>query len=307
MTQASTNPTSRTQHRYLKVEDLRRLQHLFFASKRAVEGHYAGRHASPQRGHSVEFNDYREYTPGDEIGDIDWKVFGRSDRLFIKLFEHQSDMTVNLLVDGSGSMGYPGPKQHRKWDQACMLAAAIGFLTVRQQDRVSFGVARRGLAEFHRPAGGAGHLNNILRSMEEVTPTGEAQLPDALKAMARQTTRKGLLVLLSDLMDDAEPVLRALSLFTHRGNEVILLHVLHADEFDLPADPAAVFVDSETQARLRININDIREQYRQRLQHYLDGWQAACRARGMDYRLVSTAQPYHEVLAGYLFTRASLV
>ena len=145
-------------HRYLRVEDLRRLRHLFFAARRPVDGRYAGRHASPQRGHAVEFSDYREYAPGDELGDVDWRVYGRSDRLFIKLFEHQTDMTVQLLVDASASMGYAGldvgspsrltrlrrparrpgaglgaASRASKYDQACLLAGAIAFLAIKQQ------------------------------------------------------------------------------------------------------------------------------------------------------------------------------
>jgi len=130
--------------KYLRTQDLRRLKNVFFSSRRVVEGQYAGRHASPQRGHSVEFNDYRQYMPGDEVADIDWKVYGRSDKMFIKLFEHQSDMTVNLVVDGSASMAYAGlDGRYSKYDHACLMAAAIAFLTTKQQDKVSFALANR--------------------------------------------------------------------------------------------------------------------------------------------------------------------
>ncbi|MEX0653606.1 MAG: DUF58 domain-containing protein [Phycisphaeraceae bacterium] len=337
MTQAPTQPAARQpEHRYLRIADLRRLRHLFFSSKRVVEGQYAGRHASPQRGHSVEFNDYREYIPGDTLSDVDWKVFGRSDKLFIKLFEHQSDMTVNLLVDASASMAYRGmaalPHAGTSWlnrvslaaskrqagdarraidlpskyDHACLMAAAIAFLTTKQQDKVSFTLAREGLARFHRPQGSFTHLNNILRDMETAKLTGEARLADALKDLVRRVSRKGLVVVFSDLLEDQESVLKALAAFTHRGNEVIVFQVLHAEELKLPAVDEAVFVDSETSRRRRLNVADVRASYEQRMRRFIDGWSTALRARNIDHQVVSTATPYHKALERYLFNRASM-
>jgi uncharacterized protein (DUF58 family) len=303
---AATTPDQHAEHRYLRVADLRRLRHMFFSSRRVVEGQYAGRHASPQRGHSVEFSDYREYRPGDEIGDIDWKVYGRSDRFFVKLFEHQSDMSVTLLVDGSASMAYQSQTRPGKYDQAAQMAASIAFLTTRQQDKVALGIAREGLAGYLRPMGSYGHLNSILTQLEQVQPAGQANLAEALQQLARHVARKGLIIILSDLLEDDDAVLRALSMFTHRGNEVIVFHILDADELHLPDLAEALFVDSESGQRLRLNVDDVRQAYEQRLSRFTRRWSGACKARGIDYRLVSTAEPYHKALADYLFTRASM-
>jgi len=295
--------------KYLHLQELRRLRNVFFSSRRVVEGQYAGRHASPQRGHSVEFNDFREYVPGDEISDIDWKVYGRTDKLFIKLFEHQSDMTVNLLVDSSASMAYAGPNggQQSKYDQACMMAAAVAFLTTKQQDKVSFGLAREGLAAFHRPHGSYGHLMNILDSMEGAQQVGGAGLDKALRKMATLIGRRGLLVIFSDLLDDQEEIFNSLSIFTHRGSEVILFHILHADELKLPAMQEALFRDSESGDRMSVNVEDVRRAYERRLGHFLSGWSTSCRGRGIDYNLVSTSTSYHKALEQYLFKRASMI
>ena len=294
--------------KYLRVSDLRRLKSLFFSSRRVVEGQYAGRHASPLRGHSVEFNDYRLYMPGDEIADVDWKIYGRSDKLFIKLFEHQSDMTVNLLLDASASMAYAGPAGGQsKYDHACMMAAAIAFLTTNQQDKVSFGVAQGGLMEYRPPYGSFGHLVSILKAMEKVFPAGVADLPGALRKLAGQIGRRGLLVVLSDLLDDARETLSALDVFTHRGGEVILFHILHAHELKLPDVQEAVFVDSEDSARVAMNVADIRAAYDVKLGRFLSTWSAACRGRGIDYKLISTARHYRDALEDYLFQRASMV
>lgn len=304
---ASPSSTSGLNSRYLRVEDLRRLRNLFFSSRRVVEGLYAGRHASPKRGQSVEFKDYREYFPGDEIGDIDWKVYGRSDRLCVKMFEHQSDMTVNLLIDASASMGYAAvPGERTKFDHACMLAAAIGFLTTKQQDKVSFGLAQNGLQQFQRPLSSFKHLGDILRRMEQAKPDGEAGLADAVRSLASLVRRRGVLVLVSDLLDDLDPLFEALSIHTHRGSEVILFHVLHDDELKLPPMHEAVFIDSETGQRVKLHVDDVRSAYEEKMRQFLDTCAAASRARGIDYNLVSTATPYHKALEHYLFTRAAM-
>lgn len=338
MPQLPAQPRTDSGHRYLRPQDLRRLRHLFFAPRRPVEGRYAGRHASTQRGHSVEFNDYRPYVPGDEISDIDWKVYGRSDRLFIKLFEHQADMSVHLLIDASASMAYRGldhkpadtPLRAESWlsqlprvrtrrratadplanpskyDYACLLAAAIAFLLLRQQDKAGLTIAQTGLARFIPSQGSFTHLRQLLRTMEHTQPAGEANLAQALEQLARRAGRRSVLILFSDLYEPREPILRALAAFAHRGNQAIVFHVLHADEFHLPDLPQAMFIDSETGQRLRLNVAELRRTYQERLKQHLAGWSAALLARGIDHNVVSTATPYARVLERYLFRPARM-
>src|SRR5262245_9339935 len=241
-------PPRQAAHKYLRVPDLRRLRYLFFASKRMVEGQLSGRHDSRQRGHSIEFNDYRQYMPGDEIGDVDWKVYGRSDKLFIKIYEHETDMTVNLLVDSSASMNYGGWDAKKgalsKYDQACFMAAAIAFLTLKQRDRVSFGLASKGLNEVQRPHSSLKRLRGILEAMERGKPRGHADLASAIRTVTRVIGRRGLLVIFSDLLDDREEIMKALAQYMSRGSEVIIFHVLHADELKLPDAQSGLFIDS---------------------------------------------------------------
>ena len=312
--------------KYLQLQDLRRLQTLSFACRRTVEGQYSGQHATRQRGQSVEFRDYRQYMPGDELGNVDWKVYGRSDKLFIKIFEHQADLTVHLLVDASASMSFRGMVTDRqmpsatragrgatahqlplsKFDYGCFLAAGIAFLIVKQKDRVSFGVARDGLRGFLPPGSSAIHLTGILKSMEKIAPKGDARLADSVRTLAGKSRKRDLLIIFSDLLDDAENVLNSLSLWTHRGGEVILFHIMHADELKLPSIENGVFVDSETSDRVRLDVNDIRQDYDQRMRAFLDGWSNACRGNGIDYMLASTRDPYSEVLFRYLTHRAAI-
>ena len=304
-------------HKYLRVQDLRRLRNLLFSTRRVVEGRFAGRHVSSQRGQSVEFTDHRPYALGDEVGDIDWKIYGRSDKLFVRLFEHQSDMSVHLLIDASASMAYSGldhrepsdfdvrPTVESKYDHACRIAAAIAFLATRQQDRISFGFAKAGLREFQPPGGSPGHLLGLLDAMERLRPQGEARLSKALAELASRVHGRGVLVVLSDLHEDPSPVLGAMSLFAHRGGEVVVFHTLHGDELALPEMDDALFVDSETQQRLPLNVSELRNDYAKRMRGFLEGWSTACRGRGFDYQLVNSAAHYHQALEKFLFSRAA--
>lgn len=304
-------PTTKpsTEHKYLRLADMRGLRHLYFSRRRPVDGRYAGRHATAMRGHSVEFSDYREYIPGDELADVDWKVYGRSDRLYIKIFEHESDMTVHLLIDASASMGYRGmgpTHTQSKYDLACRVAAAVAFLTIKQQDRVSLGFAQGGLQGQGPALGAFPHLVSLLASMETRSPIGEARLAETLKDLAGRVGRRGLLIVLSDLLEDREEIMKSLSIFTHRGGEAILFHTLHEDELTLPDLDEAVFTDSESGARVRLNVADVRTRYQEAMREFTDSWRGAASSRAIDYRVVSTATDYRKALEHYLFSRATL-
>jgi uncharacterized protein (DUF58 family) len=292
-------------HRYLQPADLRRLRHVRFAPRRAVEGQYAGRHASPQVGRSVEFTDYRPYMPGDEIGDVDWKVFGRSDRLVVKRFEHQTDMHVGLLVDASASMSYRAETGPSKYDLACQLAAAIAFLVIEQQDKVAFAIARHGLRHVHPAAGSQKHLLSILDAMSKTQLGETAGLGEAMRRLAPMMRRRSLLIVFSDLLDDRDEILRGLAAFMSRGCEVIMFHTLHEHELTLPPSESALMIDSETGRRLTLNLHDVRKAYLARIDAFVNEWAAALRSRGIDCNLASTQTHYYHAMQRYLLQRAS--
>ena len=326
-------------HRYLRVQEMTRFKNVVFSPRRIVTGAYAGKHATPQRGHSVEFADYREYMPGDEVGDVDWKLYGRSDKLFIKLFEHYSDMSVTLLIDGSASMRYAGINEGRvvsssdsgggswirkaantvtnrlksnssavlntsKYDLACRIAAAIGFLTIKQQDKVALAIARNGLADYLRPGGSISHLYKVLSLMEATDVAEKADLSTAIKDLALRNKKRGVVVIFSDLEEPMEDVLKAMSMLTHRGNELVVFQILHQDELKLPDLSDALIEDSETGNRVRLNVDDVREAYEAKMRQRIDSWSAALRAKRIDHNLVPTTVPYYQALERYLFTRA---
>jgi len=301
-------------HQYLQLSDLRRLEYLLFAPRRIVEGRYSGQYATRQRGQSVEFRDYREYFPGDDLGNVDWKVYGRSDRLFIKLFEHQSELTVQLLVDASGSMAYRGygatqrliaaDAEPSKYDYACSLAASIGFLIMKQHDRFSAAFSQNGLRSYSPPQSTMRHLSGILRTMERTRPFGRAQLAESIDELTRKGTRRSLLVVFSDLLDDPDAVAKALAARAQAGGEAIVFHVLHPDELNLPDIEHGMFIDSETSARVRLNVAEIRQQYQAKIQAFLDTWAKRCLGMGVDYARAVMSEPYHRILERYLIGRA---
>jgi uncharacterized protein (DUF58 family) len=300
-------------HKYLQVGDLRRLEQMLFTPRKVVEGRFSGQYQTRQRGQSVEFRDYREYLPGDEIGAIDWKVYGRSDKLFIRLFEHQSELTLQLLVDASASMAYRGaqPVGRRygpsKYDTACRLAASIAFLVMKQHDRFSFAVAQEGLTRSTPADGTMRHLAGALKTMEEVRPRKSARLAEAIGDLSRTGRRRSLLVLFSDLLDDSDATAAALAARSAAGGEAVVFHVLHPDEIALPDLEHGTFVDSESGAQVRLSLDEIRGEYREKMQRFLESWEARCRALGVDYVRASTADPYQRVLERYLVRRASTV
>lgn len=300
------------EHRYLRLADLRRLEQMLLAPRKIVAGRFSGHYQTRQRGQSVEFRDYREYLPGDEINAIDWKVYGRTDKLFIRLFEHQSELTLHLLVDASASMAYAGlhPVARRrvdsKYDYACRIAAATAFLVMKQHDRFSFGVAQEGLQRFRPPDGTMRHLAGMLKALEEVRPQRSSGLPQAIDELSRAGGRRSMLMILSDLLDDADAAAAAIAARVRSGGEAVVVQVLHPDELQLPDVEHGTFIDSETGARVRLSVDELRSEYHLRMQRFVDGWQARCRAMGVDYIRAVMSEPYHRVIERYLINRANI-
>ncbi|MDZ4753137.1 MAG: DUF58 domain-containing protein [Phycisphaerae bacterium] len=304
--------------RLLNVGDMQRLRHLEFSTRRRVRGTYLGRHSSRQRGQSVEFNEYRQYLPGDDPADLDWKVFARTDRLYVRLYEHESEMTTTLLIDGSASMAFrgceapaPGVTQsssslsYSKYELAASLAAALAFLLIERNDRVSLGIARNGLATFEAPGMSMTHLSRLLAKLDAHQPALTAQLPEAIETLLLRSRRRGLLVILSDLLDDTEGIFAAIARATARGNEVILVQTLHAEELELPAGGHGIFVDSESGERVRVHCDDVRSSYARAMQAFLERVARMCASLGIDRVPVSTADDRFAVLERYLLRRGA--
>ncbi len=294
--------------RYLRPADLKRLQNMEFVARRIVDGYFSGKHRSQQRDLAQEFLDYRGYAPGDDLRLLDWKVSARTDRDYIKLFRQHTGMLCYVLLDKSNSMAYRASKDDlSKLEYASYLAAALSFLVVKQGDRTGFCLFDDDVRNYHPPGATMGHLFGILRDLEYLKPGRRTRLAQVLRKTFHLTTRRGLLIVISDFLDDPTEVFRSLGLFTHKRFEVVLFHVLHDHELHLPEVDHARFLDLETREVLVTEPEGIRRAYQQELDDYLTQMRTHARARRIDYNLVTTSTHYNEAIEKYLGVRQSLM
>lgn len=307
-------PTRQTSWKYLSPVELKGLKNLLFAARVIVKGAYAGRHRSPYKGSAAEFVDYREYYPGDEIRSIDWKAFARTDRYVVKLFERETDMACHILLDRSASMGYGGKAfraffptpELSKLEYGSYLAAALAYLLVKQGDRVGLTLFDEQVTA-HVPAGSTfPHLYGILNLLENQKPGKKTSVAQALRDVFALHKRRGMLIVISDLLDDPVEMFRALDMFRHRRFEIILFHVLHRYELTLPPLDSVNFVDAENGDIITARPSDIAASYERELRQFLDAIATGARARGIDYNLVNTSTPYSAALQRYLLRRSAV-
>ena len=307
-------PKAETRHawKHLDEHQLRGLRNLLFAARRVVEGTYAGRHRSPFKGASPEFVDYREYHPGDSLRWLDWKAVARTDRLYVRLFEKQTDMNTMLLVDTSASMAYGGrqgenPLDHRKlskMDYGLCLASSLAYLMIKQGDRVGMTLFDDGIRHHFPPGGTFGHLYKMLNVLERQWAINGTEPGRALRELFPLCRRRGLVIMISDLIVDEAELFSALNLFRHRGFEVILFHLLHEHELTLPPEASVNFVDAETMEWLNAKPDEIRETYREQVRAWIERLRAGARARQIEYCQIDTATPYETALRRYLIRRS---
>lgn len=284
----------------LNPAELERFSDLLVFARSTVEGYFAGKHKSPFRGSSVEFADYKEYIPGDDPKRIDWRAYGRSRRLFIRQFEAETDMTVYLLVDISASMDYAGGEPASKYLLATRIAAALAYLMIHQGDKIALVLFSEELKQFLPPGGTRRHLHHIVRELESAQPAFGTGIANALSECDPLFKKRGKLVVLSDFWDDAGQTFEALSRFLHRKFEILLLHVAHPHEMDLPDVAAARFHDVETHEEIEVEPEEIRAAYRESARNRAATLAREASNRGITYALVDSARPYLDAIEAYL-------
>jgi len=291
--------------RFLNPADFKRLGNFQFATKLVVEGFYHGKHRSPFHDFSSEFADYRPYTPGDEIRAIDWRAFARTDRFYIKLFRKETDMNCIVVLDQSRSMGFAGEGGDlTKLEYGSYLAAALYYLMIRQGDKAGIALCDEKLRTYIPPGGTNMALKRTLVALEGARPSGQTNLGESLKTLFGIVKRKGLLVVVSDFLDDPESVFSALSMFAHKGFSVLLFHTLSDDELDLPKTQNALFQDPESSFSIAAEPDSIRQAYQEEVQGFIQDIGNRAKARRMYYHLARTSQPYHAALEAFLTTKA---
>jgi uncharacterized protein (DUF58 family) len=292
----------------LEPRELAALGGLEFVARQVVEGFLTGLHRSPHRGFSVEFAEHRMYQPGDDLRYIDWRMFGRSDRYYVKQFEEETNLRAYLLVDASSSMGWssdPRTLPPKSW-YARQLAACLGLLLMRQGDAVGLVGFDESLREHIHPRGGRRHWRELLRGMTTLEPRGKTEAANALRDIAGRLRRRGLVILISDLLVEPEATRLALRFLRHRGHEVLVFHLLDPGERELPGIGDARFVDPETEEELPVSVADLRTEYREAVKHALEEWHRTLSPLGIDYVIVPTDQPMVHALRAYLHKRERL-
>jgi len=287
----------------LLPDELERYRNLLLFARTRVEGYFAGKHRSPLRGSSAEFAEYKSYVPGDAVERIDWRVYARSRRLYIRERIEEKDMVLYLMVDTSASMAYAGTERGSKFTLAAKIAAALAYLVHRQGDKSSLVLFDDGIREFIPPGGTRRHLHKVVRTLEAVRPSNKTGIARAARDCASLFRLKGQIVLLSDLLDDPEQTMEALSRFVHRDFSVLLLQVLDPDELHLPPVGAARYVDMETQEEVRVDPVELRAAYQRRMSALQDFLADESNKRRVRHDLIDTTRPYHSALDAYLGMR----
>ena len=277
-------------------------------ARSVVEGFLMGLHRSPHRGFSAEFAELRAYQAGDDIRHIDWRMYGRSDRFYVKQFEEETNLRAYLLLDISESMGWssnPAELPTKLW-YARHLAASLAMILLRQGDSV-------GLATFHDrihsrivPRGGRKQWHEIVRRLTPLESLGGTSADSALRDLAIRLRRRGLVILLSDLLVDPEATTIALRFLRHRGHEVLVFHLMDPGERELPTAGQARFFDPETESEMQVSVADIRSAYREAVGAALAEWRTSLRPQGIDYVVMGTDEPFSRALREYLRKRERL-
>ena len=287
---------------YLQPDVIARAQALGLKARGIVEGLRVGDHRSPYRGFSVEFVQHREYVPGDDIRHIDWKSYGRSERYTIKQYEQETNFTGHLLLDASRSMLY-GDGPTNKLEYAKLLAAVLAYVIIHQRDSAALGVFdstwRVQLPGSSQP----GHVQAILRALEDSEPEEKTAIAPLLNQFADQVRRRGLVFLISDCFDEVPELLKGLQHLRFQGHEVTVFHVLHPDETGFPFDGMVRFDGLEEQRHLLTRPHLIRAAYLRTVDAYLRELRAGCEASRCDYVPLDTSRPLAETLGAYLARR----
>ena len=290
--------------RFLDPAVIARLGTLELKARTIVEGFLSGLHRSPFKGFSVEFAEYRQYIPGDDLSSIDWKVYARSDRYYVKKFEEETNLNCYILLDVSASMGYGRAGGTTKMEYAQMLAASLAYLMNRQRDAVALTAFDDAIVHMLPPSARPGHLRSLLVILDRLTLGRRTDVSKPLHVLADAIKKRGMVVLISDLLDEPERVIDGLRHFRFRGTDVVVFHLMDPDELTFPFERAAKFRDMEVGDELMAVPSVVRSAYLAELERVLDIYKRELRSMGIDYQLVNTSDSLEFALMSYLSTRS---
>lgn len=295
-----------TGYRFLEPEALARVKNLSMVARGVVEGFISGLHASPYKGFSVEFAEHREYVPGDDPRHLDYKMLARTERLYIKQYEEETNMRVQVLLDTSGSMNYRHEARITKLEYGCYLTAVLSYLMIRQQDSVGLTTFDTEIRLDMPARSSPRHFNEMMRQLEAIQPGGETNIAETLHRLANRFKRRCLIVLISDLYDEPEEVMRGLHHFRHRRHEVIVFHVFDKAELEFSFKDTIAFHDLETDERIQIDPAYVRDAYLEQIREFTETYRRECAESQIDYIMTDTSVPYDFMLSRYLAKRNRL-
>ena len=294
---------SKVPQKYIDPVMLSKLGNLELIARCAVEGFFTGLHPSPFHGFSVEYSEHRAYQWGDELKYLDWKKYGRSDKLYVKQFQQETNVNVYLMLDSSKSMSFKGDYGISKMDFGCYLAAALSYIMLKQNDSVGLSIFNNKLNTWIPPKSCTTQLNLILKTLQKNEPAGQTDLASVLHTLAERSHRRGIVILISDLLDNIEDIKSGLAHLKYLKHDVIVLHTLHSQELKLDYDEQVLFEDLESGLTTRVFPRSIQKAYQQNVQKYLDEIRYLTGVNEIDYYLLNTSEPMDKGLMAYMNRR----
>lgn len=289
----------------LEPRALALVSRLELIARHAVDGFLAGRHPSPYHGSSVEYADHRPYTIGDEIRSIDWKLLAKTDKTYVKLYEDQTNLRATIVLDASRSMGFtsaPGDLP-TKFEYACRIAACLAYLLLKQKDAVGMAMFDDQVRLYLPARSTASHFRLMIDQMERTTPDRETSAGRVMMELASRIKRRGMVIVLSDLLDDVDRMISGLARFRFDRHDVLVFHVMDPAELSFPYEGLTRFKEPETAAQVVTNPRHARKRYLEQLQSFLTDCRKKCRDRDISYELCPTNTPYERMLSRFLEER----
>ncbi len=292
--------------KYLDPDTIAKLGNMELRARMVVEGFITGMHKSPYHGFSVEFSQHRQYRPGDEIRFLDWRVYGRSGRYYIKEFEEETNLRSMLCVDTSASMRFSSNNRLSKFEYSCYLSAALAMLMIQQRDAVGLALYNKQITSFLPPNSKPSYISQILSILENVVPSDTTGTAVALELLAERIKRRGLIVVFSDFFDNTESIIKAIRHLRHKRHEVILFHILDPREVDFDFGNSANFIDLETGEQMVTQPHQIKKSYVETMHNFINNLKKECMHHNVDYNLITTDVSFDKALIDYIIKRKKI-
>lgn len=300
------NQSTRDFKKFLEPSIISKLNSLELKARFVVEGFMVGLHKSPYHGFSVEFTEHRPYQQGDSLRDLDWKVFSKTEKYFIKQYEEETNLKAYILLDTSKSMSFSSGKNISKIEYSSILAASLGYIMIKQQDAAGLTLYSEKVNSYLPPKASRSYLQEILKTLSRIEPSLKTNTAISLNTIAEKIKRKGLVVIISDLFDDPDKIITALKHFRHQKNEVIVFQVLDPAERSFAFGQDAIFTDMETGEELTTQPYQIQKAYKESMEVFINKIKTECLNANIEYNLIDTSMPFDRALFSYIQKRSRL-